>query len=58
VKTKPKAKSSKKLVSLRLYIAGQTPKSLAAIANLKNISAGDFEEDYHIEEIDLEKNPA
>ncbi len=58
MKTKPKAKSSKKLVELRLYVAGQTPKSVAAIANLKNICAGDFEEDYHIEVIDLVKNPA
>jgi circadian clock protein KaiB len=58
LKTKPKAKSSKKVVELRLYVAGQTPKSLAAIANLKNICAGDFEEDYRIEVIDLVKNPA
>jgi circadian clock protein KaiB len=58
MKTKQKAKSSKNLVKLRLYVAGQTPKSVAAIANLKNICAGDFEEDYQIEVIDLVKNPA
>jgi circadian clock protein KaiB len=59
LKTKPKAKkNSKKLVELRLYVAGQTPKSVAAIANLKNICDGDFEEDYHIEVVDLLKNPA
>jgi circadian clock protein KaiB len=58
MKTKQKAKSSKNLVKLRLYVAGQTPKSVAAIANLKNICAGNFEEDYHIEVIDLVKNPA
>jgi len=57
-KTKQKAGSSKKVVELRLYIAGQTPKSLAAIANLKNICVGDFEESYHIKVIDLLKNPA
>ena len=51
-------KSSKKLVELRLYVAGQTPRSLAAIANLKNICVGDFEEDYRIEVVDLLKNPA
>jgi circadian clock protein KaiB len=58
LKTKEKVKSSKKLVELRLYVAGQTPRSLAAIANLKNICVGDFEEDYRIEVVDLLKNPA
>jgi circadian clock protein KaiB len=58
LKTKEKMKSSKKLIELRLYIAGQTPRSLAAITNLKKICAGDFEENYHIEVIDLVKNPA
>ena len=58
MKTKEKVKSSKKLIELRLYVAGQTPKSVAAIANLKNICDGDFEEDYHIEVVDLLKNPA
>lgn len=58
VKTNQKSGSSKKVVELRLYIAGQTPKSLAAIANLKNICAGDFEESYDIKVIDLLKNPA
>ena len=58
MKTKPKPKGSKKVVELRLYVAGQTPKSLAAIANLKNICAGTFEEEYRIQVIDLLKNPA
>jgi circadian clock protein KaiB len=58
VKTKKKPARSKKVVELRLYIAGQTPKSLAAIANLKNICAGDFEDEYDIHVIDLLKNPA
>ena len=58
MRTQQKAKSSKKLVELRLYVAGQTPRSLAAIANLKNICVGDFEEDYRIEVVDLLKNPA
>lgn len=56
--TKNKANSSKKIVELRLYVAGQTPKSLAAIANLKKICEGNFEEDYQIQVIDLMKNPA
>ena len=58
LKSKKKAKGSKKVVELRLYVAGQTPKSLAAIVNLKNICTGNFEEDYHIQVIDLMKNPA
>jgi circadian clock protein KaiB len=58
VKTKQKAANAKKIVELRLYVAGQTPKSLAAIANLKNICVGEFEEEYRIQVIDLLKNPA
>jgi circadian clock protein KaiB len=58
LKTKKKAMSSKNVVELRLYVAGQSPKSLAAIANLKNICAGNFEDDYKIQVIDLLKNPA
>jgi len=58
LKSKRKATKSKKPVELRLYVAGQTPKSLAAIANLKKICAGAFEENYHIQVIDLMKNPA
>jgi circadian clock protein KaiB len=58
LKAKPKPQNSKKVVELRLYVAGQTPKSLAAIANLKNICAGTFEEEYRIQVVDLLKNPA
>jgi circadian clock protein KaiB len=58
LKVKQKAGKSKNLIELRLYIAGQTPKSLAAISNLKQICAGNFEEEYHIQVIDLLKNPA
>jgi len=42
---------------LRLYVAGQTPKSLAAFANLKKICEEHLEGKYHIEVIDLLKNP-
>lgn len=44
---------------LRLYIAGQTPKSLAALANLRRICA-DYPgpEKFEIEIIDLVKTPA
>jgi circadian clock protein KaiB len=42
---------------LRLYVAGQTPKSLAAFANLKKICAEHLEGQYRIEVIDLLENP-
>ncbi len=42
---------------LRLYVAGQTPKSLAAFANLKKICEEHLQGKYHIEVIDLLKNP-
>lgn len=43
---------------LILYVAGQTPKSLAAIGNLKRICADHPEMGYVIEVIDLRQNPA
>ena len=42
---------------LRLYTAGQTPKSLAAIRNLKRICEQHLAGRYHIEVIDLLANP-
>jgi circadian clock protein KaiB len=42
---------------LRLYVAGQNPKSLTAFANLKKICQEHLEGQYHIEVIDLVKNP-
>jgi circadian clock protein KaiB len=61
--TRPGRKSTLRLVAasldaaerweLRLYVAGQTPKSLAAFANLKKICEGK----YQIEVIDLLANP-
>ncbi len=50
-------KSSDKAYELRLYVAGQTPKSLAAFANLKKICEEHLAGQYHIEIIDLLKNP-
>ena len=44
--------------SLRLYVAGQTPKSLAAIANLRRIADDNIAGHYTIEVIDLLENPA
>jgi circadian clock protein KaiB len=42
---------------LRLYIAGQTQKSVAAFANLKRICEEHLRGKYRIEVIDLLKNP-
>jgi circadian clock protein KaiB len=41
----------------RLYIAGQTPKSLAAISNLHSICNAYLLENCHIEVVDLLKTP-
>lgn len=42
---------------LRLYVAGQTPKSLQAFANLKKICEKYLQSQYRIEVIDLLENP-
>jgi len=42
---------------LRLYTAGQTPKSLAAIRNLKKVCEEHLPGQYEIEVIDLLQNP-
>ncbi len=42
---------------LRLYVAGQTPKSLTAFSNLKKICEEHLEGKYRIEIIDLLENP-
>jgi circadian clock protein KaiB len=42
---------------LRLYVAGQTPRSLAAFANLKKICEEHLSGKYTIEIIDLLTNP-
>jgi circadian clock protein KaiB len=46
------------VVDLRLYVAGQTPKSQAAISNLQKICSEHAGAEYRIEVIDLLKNPA
>ena len=42
---------------LRLYVAGQTTKSLAAVANLKRVCEQHLAGRYEIEVIDLLQNP-
>ena len=53
----PGAETDSQSYNLRLYVAGQTPKSLTAIANLKRICEEHLTDRYHIEVIDLLKNP-
>jgi circadian clock protein KaiB len=57
-KSKTAKRSSKEIVELRLYVAGQTPKSLAAISNLNKICNDHLDAQFRIEVIDLAKNPA
>jgi len=45
------------LWELRLYVAGQTPKSITAFANLKRICEEHLAGQYRIEVIDLMENP-
>jgi circadian clock protein KaiB len=52
-----KIKNGPKEWELRLYVAGQTPKSLAAFANLKKICEEHLGGRYRIEIIDLLENP-
>jgi circadian clock protein KaiB len=54
---KKEPKESADLWQLRLYVAGQTPKSLAAFANLKKICDEHLKGRYRIEVIDLLENP-
>jgi circadian clock protein KaiB len=58
-KSKPRAgsKRTQKAYELRLYVAGQTPKSLAAFANLKKLCEQHLAGQYEIEVIDLLKHP-
>ena len=42
---------------MRLYVAGQTAKSIQALANLKRICDEHLPGDYHIEIVDLLENP-
>lgn len=59
--TKTKIQNGKALkperYELRLYVAGQTSRSLAAFANLKQICEEHLAGRYHIEVIDLLENP-
>jgi circadian clock protein KaiB len=54
---KKAATAAGRAYELRLYVAGQTPRSLSAFANLKAICEEHLKGRYRIEVIDLLKNP-
>jgi circadian clock protein KaiB len=62
-KPKPQAADSEKskntpvILELRLYVAGQTPKSLIALRNLKKICEEHLQGRYRLHVIDLVKTP-
>ena len=62
-KTKTRARARKpdprkpEVRNLRLYVAGQTPKSIRAIANLKVLCEEHLKGRYRIEVVDLLENP-
>lgn len=57
IKSAPQTHQPKKSYELRLYVAGQTPKSITAFANLKKICEEHLAGQYDIEVIDLLKEP-
>lgn len=57
VKHEAESPESAKPWTLRLYVAGQTPKSLAAFANLKAMCEAHLSGQYQIEVIDLLEKP-
>ena len=60
ISSKAKAKAAPKRPEweLRLYVAGQTARSLAALANLERICEEHLHGSYRIEVIDVLKSPA
>ncbi len=54
---KAKTAPPDKIWNLRLYVAGQTPKSITAFTNLKKICEEHLAGKYSIEVVDLLKNP-
>ncbi len=52
-----KTKPTEPRYDLRLYVAGQTPRSLQALSNLKKICEEHLTGNYRVEIIDLLKKP-
>ena len=57
-KKRGESKGAVKTWELRLYVAGQTSKSMAAFSNLKKLCEEHLQGQYRIEVIDLLENPA
>lgn len=57
VPAKPAADAAETKWQLRLYVAGQTPRSMAALTNLRRLCEQHLAGQYAIEVIDLLKNP-
>jgi circadian clock protein KaiB len=57
-KKQRKSEGEVKTWELRLYVAGQTSKSMAAFSNLKKLCEEHLKGQYRIEVIDLLENPA
>ena len=59
IRARPRKPAPRKPVvwNLRLYVAGQTPKSILAFANLKLLCEEHLKGRYQIEVIDLRENP-
>jgi circadian clock protein KaiB len=55
--TPPHVEAGRDFWDLRLYVAGQTPKSVAALANLKKFCEEHLAGQYRIEVVDLVENP-
>jgi len=53
----PRDPSEGDFFELRLYVAGQSPKSIVALANLKSICQEHLRGRYHLEVIDLLEHP-
>jgi circadian clock protein KaiB len=53
---RPRKPKSKEYV-LRLYVAGTTPKSVRAVANIKEICEGSLKDRYDLEVIDIYQQP-
>ena len=52
-----KSANGKARMELRLYVAGQTPRSMAALANLRSFCEERIKDRYQTEVIDLLKKP-
>lgn len=55
--TTPKAGDGQETWNLRLYVAGDSPRSRAALANLQRLCEAHIKGRYEIEVVDLAKDP-